>query len=107
MPDQLHLTVFERLTAEALDAHEPEQPAGLLRRALGLWRGPPLADLTYEPFARAPIERLEELRLAALEHHSAASTARGEVAELPSSGTCAAYVQGDARTAPMPLSTRP
>src|SRR5256886_3523450 len=30
-PEQLDLTVFERLTAEALDAHEPEQAAGLLR----------------------------------------------------------------------------
>ena len=38
-----------------------------LREALALWRGPPLADLAYEPFAQAPIARLEELRLGALE----------------------------------------
>ena len=81
-PEQLDLTVFERLTAEALDAHEPEQAADLLRRALGLWRGPPLADLTYEPFARAPIERLEELRLAALERRIEADLALGRHAEL-------------------------
>jgi DNA-binding SARP family transcriptional activator len=65
--EQLDLTMFELLTAEADDAREPEQAAELLRQALGLWRGSPLADLTYEPFARAPIERLDELRLAALE----------------------------------------
>ena len=34
-----------------------------LREALALWRGPPLADLAYEPFAQAEIVRLEELRL--------------------------------------------
>ena len=39
----------------------------LLRKALGLWRGPPLADLSFEPFAQAEIVRLEEQRLAALE----------------------------------------
>jgi predicted ATPase len=39
----------------------------LLAEALGLWRGPPLADFTYEPFAQAEITRLEELRLEAIE----------------------------------------
>ncbi len=33
------------------------------REALALWRGPPLADLAYEPFAQGEIARLEELRL--------------------------------------------
>ena len=32
-----------------------------------MWRGEPLADLAYEPFAQREITRLEELRLAALE----------------------------------------
>ena len=31
-------------------------------QALALWRGPPLADLAYEPFAQTEIARLEELR---------------------------------------------
>jgi hypothetical protein len=35
----------------------------VLRQALGLWRGPPLADLAFEPFAQAEIARLEEQRL--------------------------------------------
>ena len=42
-------------------------PAGarrtILREALALWRGPPLADLAFEPFAQAEIARLEEQRL--------------------------------------------
>ena len=41
----------------------PEQAAALLREALALWRGPPLADLAFEPFAQAEIARLEEQRL--------------------------------------------
>ena len=38
-------------------------PRARLREALALWRGPPLADFAYEPFAQAEIARLEELRL--------------------------------------------
>ncbi|QDQ13918.1 BTAD domain-containing putative transcriptional regulator [Streptomyces spectabilis] len=58
---------FERLARggrEALAAGEPARAAALLREALGLWRGPALADL---PGARAPRTRLEELRLAAVQ----------------------------------------
>ena len=43
------------------------EAAALLREALALWRGPPLADLAYEDFATSAIARLEEARLAALE----------------------------------------
>src|SRR5262249_13942795 len=35
--------------------------------ALGLWRGPPLADFAYEAFAQGEVTRLEELRLEAIE----------------------------------------
>src|SRR5579859_7513976 len=66
-PEQVDASRFERLAAEArgIDAVEPR--AEKLREALELWRGPPLADLTYEPFAAVEIARLEELRLAATE----------------------------------------
>ena len=64
-PDQLDLARFERLVAEARGSRSAEERAGRLGRALELWRGPPLGDLVYEPFARAEIPRLEALRLAA------------------------------------------
>jgi DNA-binding SARP family transcriptional activator len=68
--DQLDLGVFERLRSEgqaALTDGEPQRAAERLREALDLWRGPPLADFLYEPFAQAEIARLEELRVATLE----------------------------------------
>jgi DNA-binding SARP family transcriptional activator len=85
-PDELDLHRFERLVDEAREAG-PDVAADKLRKALALWRGSPLADLTYEPFARAAIERLEELRLLALERRIDADLALGRegdlVAELP------------------------
>jgi YVTN family beta-propeller protein len=57
-------TRFERLVACATDKRDGADPA---RRALGLWRGPALADVSAEPFAAAEIRRLEELRLRAAE----------------------------------------
>ena len=38
-----------------------------LREALALWRGPALADFCYDDFARNEIDRLEELRVSAVE----------------------------------------
>jgi DNA-binding SARP family transcriptional activator len=84
-PEQLDLTAFERLNGDARDAlagGEAQRAADLLRQALGLWRGAPLADLTYESFARAPIERLEEIRLAAVEQRIEAELALGRHREL-------------------------
>jgi DNA-binding SARP family transcriptional activator len=83
--DDLDLARFERLTAKAESARareDVEAAAGLLREALALWRGPPLADLAYESFARAAVERLEELRLAALEARIEADLVLGRHAAL-------------------------
>jgi DNA-binding SARP family transcriptional activator len=83
--EQLDLTTFERLTAdatEALASGDAHGAADLLRQALGLWRGAPLADMTYESFARASIERLEEIRLVALEQRIEAELALGRHTEL-------------------------
>jgi DNA-binding SARP family transcriptional activator len=69
-PDQLDLNRFERVADEAGEAlvlGDAKGAAGLYRQALGLWRSAPLDDLAYEEFAQRPIERLEEIRLAALE----------------------------------------
>src|SRR4051794_24614559 len=82
-PEELDLDRFTRLLGDAEGA-DPAVAAARLREALALWRGPPLADLAYEPFAQAPIARLEELRLAALELRIEADLALGCHAELVS-----------------------
>lgn len=76
---------FERLHEEgrrALAAGEPAAAAEQLRAALSLWRGPPLADLAYEPFAGPVILRLDELRLAVLELRLDADLELGRHGEL-------------------------
>lgn len=65
-PEQLDLGRFERLVREAGEAL-PADRARLLREALGLWRGPALADFELDAFAQDEGRRLEELRLAATE----------------------------------------
>jgi len=58
-----------RFEAQLHDARRagPEERRELLQRALSLWRGPALAEFTFEQFAQSEIRRLEELRLVALE----------------------------------------
>jgi DNA-binding SARP family transcriptional activator len=72
---------FERLVA---DAHElsGEQRSSTLAAALGLWRGPPLADFAYEAFAQGEIRRLEERRLSTLEERIDADLDCGRHGEL-------------------------
>ena len=78
---ELDLGRFEQLVAEA-SAADGRTAADKLDAALGLWRGPPLADMAYEPFAQAEITRLEELRWAATEQRIDAELACGRHAEL-------------------------
>jgi predicted ATPase/DNA-binding SARP family transcriptional activator len=63
---QVDAARFERLVAEAGRA-AGAAAARLLEEALGLWRGPALAEFADQPWARAEAARLEELRLAAVE----------------------------------------
>jgi len=79
-PDELDLLRFEMLVEEAQHA-PPELAAQRLREALGLWRGPPLADLAHESFVAETL-RLEELRIVALERRLDADLALGRFAEL-------------------------
>jgi len=84
-PDQLDVRRFEsRLTEAGLARNEgnPVAAAELLREALALWRGPALADFTYEPFAQGEIAHLEELRLAAVEERVDADLACGRHDDL-------------------------
>jgi predicted ATPase/DNA-binding SARP family transcriptional activator len=74
------VTAFEQLARDgrsALDATDAEGAAGLLRRALDLWRGDALADVADAPFAITAATRLEELRLAAVEDRIEADLALG------------------------------
>src|SRR5262245_33293565 len=71
---------FETIVASARGA-PPEVAAELLRQALGLWRGPPLAELDGS-FARAERGRLDEQRLSALEQRIDADLELGRDAEL-------------------------
>jgi DNA-binding SARP family transcriptional activator len=78
---ELDLRTFEDFVAEARTA-DPARRSALLRQALALWRGTPLADVAYEEFARREIERLEELRLGVLEDRIDADLERGVHGEL-------------------------
>jgi len=78
--DALDAARFERLLREAVVAREAGNPAlvlSLADRALSLWRGRAYGELAYEDFARAESERLEELRLAAVEERLAAQLQLG------------------------------
>ena len=84
-PGELDLERFERLLQEGSDAlaeDAPERALGLLREALGLWRGPPLADFAYDEFAQEEIARLEELHLAAVEQSVDAQLALGRHSQV-------------------------
>jgi DNA-binding SARP family transcriptional activator len=72
---------FRRLVADASGAPASERSARL-RHALSLWRGPALADFTYEPFAQREITVLEELRMAAIEERIEADLELGLHREL-------------------------
>jgi DNA-binding SARP family transcriptional activator/RecA/RadA recombinase len=69
-----------------LQAQRPAAAARVLREGLALWRGPALAEVADEGFAQAERNRLEELRVAALEDRLAADLDLGghaaAVAEL-------------------------
>ncbi|QXJ19690.1 winged helix-turn-helix domain-containing protein [Actinomadura graeca] len=90
-PDAVDAVRFERLAREGRRAHAESRPAeavAALREALDLWRGPALADVRQAPFSAAEAERLERVRLTALEDRIEAELALGAgpglVAELES-----------------------
>jgi DNA-binding SARP family transcriptional activator len=84
-PDRLDLHRFERLAADgrtALAAGDALTAARRLRAALAMWRGAPLSDFAYEPFAHAAAARLDELRLEALQERIEADLRCGRAGEL-------------------------
>jgi DNA-binding SARP family transcriptional activator len=80
-PGELDLDRFRVLVDSARGA-EPAERAEKLRHALALWRGPALADFTFEAFAQPHITHLEELRLATLEERFQADLDNGAHSDL-------------------------
>ena len=81
-PEQVSVDVdeFEAHLARASAAREAGESAAVGQAttdALALWRGDPLADVAFEPFARAEISRLNELRAVTLELHLEAMVSGG------------------------------
>jgi predicted ATPase/DNA-binding SARP family transcriptional activator len=76
--DALDERRFAALVERAGATGDPRDRAGLLAEALGLWRGPALADFAGELFAQPAIARLEEQRLTALEEQAETRLALGE-----------------------------
>jgi DNA-binding SARP family transcriptional activator len=84
-PAELDVRQFEQLISDgrdALGAGAPQEAARTFGQALSLWRGPPLADFRYEPFAQAEIARLEELQLTCLEERIEARLALGSLGAM-------------------------
>jgi DNA-binding SARP family transcriptional activator/tetratricopeptide (TPR) repeat protein len=68
-PDSIDIADFSRyvvMARTAIDAHDPHTSSQMLREALGLWRGPALADVVAA-YVDAARTGLEEQRLAVQE----------------------------------------
>ena len=65
-PEQVDACRFERALADARRLPAPERRERLAA-ALGMWRGPALAEFAFQSFSQSEMRRLDELRLAALE----------------------------------------
>ena len=81
-PGQVDAVAFERLVGDARAESDPAARAETLRRALGLWRGAALADVSTASFAATSIARLEGLRVEATEERIEADIALGRAARL-------------------------
>jgi DNA-binding SARP family transcriptional activator len=80
-PRQVDLLRFEELVQRAR-SEPPAERSQTLREALALWRGDPLADLTYEPCAAEAIAYLANRRLDVLEQRLDADLDLGRHADV-------------------------
>ena len=81
VPEQIDARRFELALRDARRAGAGERRE-LLQHALGLWRGPALADFAFEQFAQPEIRRLEELRLVAHEERIEADLELGRQGDV-------------------------
>jgi predicted ATPase/DNA-binding SARP family transcriptional activator len=80
-PDHVDVTRFERLAREgheALERGATRRAATRLRSALELWRGDPFAGDSDEGALRAEAQRLEDLRVSAIEDRIEADLGLGQ-----------------------------
>lgn len=80
--DALRLETLAQRGRCALAQGDPVEAAAHFADALSLFRGTPLADFTYNGWARSEIERIEELRLACTEDRIEADLEVGRHTEL-------------------------
>lgn len=80
-PESIDANRFKGLLDRARTAW-PEERSAILAHALAMWRGPALADFTYEPFAQRAIAALEELRVQAIEDRAEAELSLRRGADL-------------------------
>jgi predicted ATPase/DNA-binding SARP family transcriptional activator len=84
-PELVDAERFERLMGQGRDelaVGDVEGAAAVFEEALSMWRGRPLDDLAYEPFAQREIARLDQLRVAAVEQLIEAKLALGRHVEV-------------------------
>jgi YVTN family beta-propeller protein len=84
-PGELDVDEFERLVADAGEATESgdyQAAVSELTVALALWRGPAWGELLDDPLIGVEAQRLEELRLSAIESRIEAQLATGGGSEL-------------------------
>ena len=84
-PGDVDIQVFEALLGEGrseLAARRPDRAAELLGEALGLWRGPLLADVPSSPALVTAVERASELWLDATELRIEADLACDRAAQV-------------------------
>jgi DNA-binding SARP family transcriptional activator/Tfp pilus assembly protein PilF len=80
--DATDLMVAERLIEQAAKDADPADGAAAFRAALDLWRGQSLADLAHLGWFGEQAQRLEQLRLVAVEGLARARLELGEHADL-------------------------
>ena len=94
-PGQLDLLVFSELVEAARVAEDLEVELRLLKEALELWRGTPLADIDSRSLREEHSTRLEEQRLRVIERRIDVELALGNHAEVV--GELAALTTGHPR----------